>query len=376
MFKRLYVDNYRCFVNFDLAFQDLTLLLGRNGTGKTSVLDVVYALRELLNGTARIADSDIFPTRTLTAWQNRGLQVFEVEAELPDDTFVYRLEIEQDTKNHRSRISNESLVDADGRPLFEFKGGDVRLYRDDNSLGPTFPADWKESALARIVPRDENTRLTGFLEFMRNVLVCGLYPAGFEPETTGHEVMLARDAHNFSAWYQHLQLERPGQVEQFRRALEDVIDGFSGIRLQKVGRNARAFTVDFNTNGTTYELGLDEISDGQRALVALYSLVYLSAGLDAEPGYTLFLDEPENYLALCEIEPWLAELSARCGDAIPQAVICSHHPELIDYLGLSSGISLSREPSGVIRATRVADMALTTEGGLKLSEIVARGWDG
>ena len=56
-------------------------------------------------------------------------------------------------------------------------------------------------------------------------------------------------------------------------------------------------------------------------------------------------------------------------------IICSHHPELIDYLGLSSGISLSREPSGVTRATRIDALSLTTEGGLKLSEIVARGWD-
>ena len=129
--------------------------------------------------------------------------------------------------------------------------------------------------------------------------------------------------------------------------------------------------MDFDENGTRYELGLDEILDGQRALVALHSLIHLSAGL----GYTLFLDEPENYVALSEIEPWLAELADRCGDAIPQAVICSHHPELIDYLGLSSGISLTREASGVTRATRVAEMALTTEEGLKLSEIVARGWD-
>ena len=372
MFKRLHVDNYKCLVNFDLAFQDLTLLLGRNGTGKTSVLDIIYALRELLSGRAKIADPEIFPAHTLTAWQTRELQVFEVEAELPDDTFVYRLQIEHNAKNHLSRISNESLLDADGRPLFEFKGGQVHLYRDNNSAGPDFPADWTESALARVAPGPDNTRLTQFLEFIRNVLVCGLYPAGFEHETKSHDVMLARDAHNFSAWYQHLQLEQPGQVERFRKALEDVIDGFSGIRLQKVGRNTRAFTLDFDENGKRYELGLDEISDGQRALVALYSLIHLAAGL----GYTLFLDEPENYVALPEIEPWLAELSDRCGDAIPQAVICSHHPELIDYLGLSSGISLSREPSGVTRATRIEDLSLTTEGGLKLSEIVARGWDG
>ena len=76
MFKRLHVDNYKCLVNFDLAFQDMTLLLGRNGTGKTSILDIIYALRELLSGTARIADPGIFPSHTLTAWQTRELQIF------------------------------------------------------------------------------------------------------------------------------------------------------------------------------------------------------------------------------------------------------------------------------------------------------------
>ena len=96
--------------------------------------------------------------------------------------------------------------------------------------------------------------------------------------------MLARDGHNFSSWYQHLQLEEPGQVEQLRKALEDVVDGFSGIRVQKVGQNTHAFTMDFYENGNIYEMGLEEISDGQRALAALYSLTHLSAGM----GYTLF----------------------------------------------------------------------------------------
>ena len=63
MFKRLYVDNYKCLVNFDLPLRDLTLLLGRNGTGKTSVLDIMFALRELLSGNSRITDPGVFPAR-------------------------------------------------------------------------------------------------------------------------------------------------------------------------------------------------------------------------------------------------------------------------------------------------------------------------
>ena len=48
MLQKLYIDNYKCLVNFDLPLQELSLLLGPSGAGKTSVLDVVFALRRLL----------------------------------------------------------------------------------------------------------------------------------------------------------------------------------------------------------------------------------------------------------------------------------------------------------------------------------------
>ena len=104
-------------------------------------------------------------------------------------------------------------------------------------------------------------------------------------------------------------------------------------------------------------------------LIALYSLVRLAAG----QGYTLFLDEPDNYVALSEIQPWLVELADACGDTVPQAVLCSHHPELIDYLGADRGVLLEGESSGVTRAKTLADGVV--DDGLKLSERIARGWE-
>lgn len=368
MFKRLYVDNYKCLVNFELPLQELTLLLGANGAGKTSVLDVMFALRQLLNGTAKVTDPGIFPTRTLTRWQRRKKQVFELEAELKEDKFTYRLEVEHEEIGKRARITLESLT-ANQKPLFRFERGDVRLFRDDHSDGPTFSSDWSESALARVVPRPENTRLTRFLEFATKVIVCGLYPANFETEAAEEAPLLHRDARNFAAWFWHLQLDQPERVADFTKAMHEVIDGFDGLRLEKAGLDTRALMVRFAEEDRRYDLRLDEISDGQRALIALYALVRLSAG----QGYTLFLDEPENYVALTEIQPWLVELADACGDTVPQAVLCSHHPELIDYLGSEHGLLLRRETTGVTRAESV--VTLPAEGGLKLSEIVARGWE-
>jgi predicted ATPase len=367
MIKRLYVDNFKSLVNFDLPLQDLTLLLGPNGVGKTSVLDVAFALRQLLAGIAKVTARGVFPTSTLTRWQKRNMQVFELDATLEGKDYRYRLEVEHDPTNGRARVELEQL-ELSGAPLFRFRHGDVQLYRDNHSSGPTFGADWSESALARIPPRHDNTHLTRFLDFMQKVIVCGLYPASFAAESSTEDAVLQRDAGNFAAWYRHLLLERQDLIPEFTKALQEVVAGFRGIRMEKVGLDTRALMVMFDQHGQKYELRLDEISDGQRALVALYSLVRLASG----QGYTLFLDEPDNYVALAEIQPWLIELADACGGNVPQAVLCSHHPELIDYLGADCGVLLEREISGVTRAKALAKN--TVNDGLKLSERIERGW--
>ena len=135
MFRRICIDNYKSFVNFELRLGELTLLVGQNGAGKTGVLDVVYALRKLLEGTARITDRDVFPLSSLTRWQERAVQAFQVEVELDQEAFEYRLEVEHDRRERRARIILETLSRNEG-PLFRFARGDVRLYRDDHSEGP------------------------------------------------------------------------------------------------------------------------------------------------------------------------------------------------------------------------------------------------
>ena len=48
MIERFYLDNYKCFVNFEWQPKALQLVLGGNGTGKTTVFDVLETLREFI----------------------------------------------------------------------------------------------------------------------------------------------------------------------------------------------------------------------------------------------------------------------------------------------------------------------------------------
>jgi predicted ATPase len=110
-----------------------------------------------------------------------------------------------------------------------------------------------------------------------------------------------------------------------------------------------------------------ELSDGQRAIVALYAIMRFTVRNDV----TLCIDEPENYLALAEIQPWLLELEMACQDADAQALLISHHPELIDLLALEKGLWFSRSHLGPVRARPVD---VDEVGDVTVSDFVARGW--
>ena len=370
--RRIYVHNYKCLQNFELELQETVLLLGANGAGKTAVLDVVYGLRKLLSAEAKIADQVAFHPSTLTRWQTNSKQVFEIDVEVGEESFRYRLEIEHADDGRHSRVAWESLG-AGPTTLFKCEMGDVQLYRDDGSEGPTFKTDWTESALARVVAQPINTRLTAFKDAMRATVVCNIRPALLRAESTREDQLLGRHAENFVDWYRHAVQENPASSVAHVEALREVIDGFNNIHLQQSGLDSRALMFDFAgdhvSGGPNFKLRFDELSDGHRALVVLYALLHLRQ--DAA-SVTLFLDEPDNYLALTEIQPWLLELVDLCDGTPSQAVVCSHHPELIDYLGPDRGVLLVRESSTAVSARPLE--ALAANDGLKLSEQLARGW--
>ena len=367
MLTKLYVDNYRCLVNFELPLREVTLLLGPNGSGKSAVLDVISRLRRVLVDGCKVTHPDAFPTSSLTRWGARDDQSFSLEVVLGDQRFQYQLEMEHERRTGRARVRLEKLTDGHGT-LFSCTLGEAQLYRDDYSEGPRLSVDWEESFLARVSTGRDNRRLGRFLAFMRGLLVCDLQPANFLSHSNLESTFLRGDGSNFADWYRHVVQERTDLTLSLADELRDVIDGFKGIRMERAGLETRIMQVVWAHGDQAYTLGFNEISDGQRMLIVLYALIHLAG----EQGFSLFLDEPDSHVALAEIQPWLMALVDACGQSQHQAVLCSHHPELIDYLGADRGLLLERTDSGITRQRGLT--AEDRDGPLRLSERLARGW--
>ena len=107
MLERVYIDNYKCFVNFEFHLQAVQLILGGNGSGKTTFFDVLESIRDFLTDGKTVGES--FPASTLTAWDKRRTQTFELGLKGDVGIFRYRLLVEHEPKSAKSRVASETL---------------------------------------------------------------------------------------------------------------------------------------------------------------------------------------------------------------------------------------------------------------------------
>jgi hypothetical protein len=372
MLERLYVDNYRCLVNFECHFGPKQLILGPNGSGKTTVFNALATLRDFcING---VPADDLFFGSTLTRWQDVREQTFELDVSGNSGSYTLRLVIDSwGQPTARARVVKEEVL-FDGRPIFRFAKGQVHLFNDQHVEKVQYPFDWHRSALATITERSENTKLTWFKRWLGGVLLIMPDPRRMAPLAEKEAPVPTADLSNFAAWYRHLRLESGEQ--DLLADLRAAIPGFVRMDLKDAGLGNRVLVLTFAAEGEQGQSGREfpqyvpELSDGQRVLIGLYSVLHFAL----RPGSTVLFDEPDNFIALNEIQPWLEKVLERTDDqpSNAQVIIVSHHPELLNRLAINEGLALDR-PGG--RHTRVRRFKDPAETGLSPEELVARGWD-
>ncbi|HQL87087.1 MAG TPA: AAA family ATPase, partial [Lentisphaeria bacterium] len=207
MLKKLYIDNFRCMQNFSVTLTNYQLWLGSNGSGKTSVLDVLRNLQRVL---AAENVADIFKRNSLTVWDMRLVQTFRVELEIGGEDYEYELAIEHMKGEERCRIQEEKLI-WKGSTFYHFDGSEAHLYRINNNSGKVeegthFTADWSRSVIPTIAERDDNRPLIRFREEVRKWLIVQPIPISkmMTSSARNESPDLNRYCENFSEWYRYI----------------------------------------------------------------------------------------------------------------------------------------------------------------------------
>jgi AAA15 family ATPase/GTPase len=363
MLTRLYVDNFRSFVNFEFRPQEKQLLLGPNGSGKSSLLEVIRFLKLFVED-----DLNYFTQSTRTRWLDNVFQVIEMEARLGGRKYEYRVEIHFARESKLNSVNLESLK-VDGAPVFELAGGEIHFFLDDGREATPVPFEATLSALR--LAQLSNSHVRRFVAWLKTVHCFKIdpYPGKMDERADSEEVFPDYELENIAPWYRHLLQAFPEDNVRFLTALRASLSGFQALRFSSEEDGVRRLWADFTTpEKGKVSYSFSELSDGQRCLIGLYMILHFAI----VKGHTVFIDEPDNYIALREIQPWLLDAAQEVEDHQGQFILISHHPEMLNQWASAYGLNFFREKNGQVQTERFKG---DPDGVLESAEVVARGWE-
>lgn len=368
MLRTLRADNFKCLDGFELKLDGHALLMGLNGSGKSTVVELLARLRRFW--VAGDKATDCFPISTRTRWGSQRPQAFEIELETGGQPLGLRVVLGPPDKGQPVRIVEEDINGVDisvrrrGETPIEFGpvpiAGPQFLVPNELSMLPLLFGKLTNPPGAAVAIADA----ASFLPFR-------IEPATMATMAQAPDAVLRFDARNFSSWLLSQERYFRNTRLAIERRVADVLPGFERFEFVAEGDQFRLTTRWRSTahpgsgpNGATRSYDLGELSDGQRLILVLSALVEIAG----HGELTLILDEPDNYVALQEIQPLLLSLM---DTPTVQLIVVSHHPEVIDLMAKDYGYVLAREDDlGPVRVKRWQAPPGTM---LPPSELVARG---
>jgi len=367
MITRLYANNFRCLVAFEARFDSFGVLCGPNGSGKSSVFDVLKLIRDLGTSEAILGGDGPQDVKQLefTSWLKSTTQEFEVSVRVEDHDFEYRIHIEQTHGDVKPRIIMENAT-CDGRKLFSRDLDGVTFERQDGTQSG-FPLDWRQAALGAIQPSGALSDIQILQEALAKILILRPSPRNMEAESRSEARQPSLYLSNILSWYRSLSQEQEW-TDVLRDSLQNVWPDFKSFKLVDVGLNAKTLQLRFDTgNGrNAAPCFFHQLSDGEKALVALYMV---RAAVKTSAANIVVIDEPDNYVGLPELQPWILAMRELL-DGDHQTILISHHPEILGSAGEEFGNYLWRDNH--TSPTRIGPLKIPD--GISAGEAMVRGW--
>ncbi|MCC7493640.1 MAG: AAA family ATPase [Fimbriimonadaceae bacterium] len=349
MIQRLYAHNYRCFQNFELNLSDhrSTLLIGRNGSGKSTCLKVLDLLRSIAAGENRIPRL-VAPEDFAFGSRDQPMR-FGIEALIATQRFGYTIAFELPPSFRALRVLDEQLT-CDGEVVYSRERSEVSLATG----GPRtsgFQMDWHAVALPIIQGRSADDPVAVFRRWLAGLLLLEPIPRLMSGESDDECDQLAVDGSNYAAWLRRVLGEQPAVYAPLLTTLRAVLPDLLDFQQNQSGGDARSLTARFRQGDAVAELNFGRLSAGEKCF--FLGATVLAANQVAGPR-CCFWDEPDSHLALDEVAHFVLDQRANF-EARGQVLMTSHSPEVVRMFPLDRIYLLHRDSHLEPTVVRPAD---------------------
>ena len=294
MISRFYVHNFRCLENFELPLADRqsALLVGKNGSGKTTVGFALEILQKIARGTNRV--DDLVKPNDLARGQIDVSMRFEIEVKLRAQTYKYIIAFDFPAGFKELRVFEEGLA-INGKAVFTRALAEVHLARTNQENEAKFRLDWHLAALPIIQEQSVNDPLYIFKQWIARILVLRPIPSLIEGHSMQETLQPNTSITNFGAWFSGLLAFAPSAYGRIDDYLRQVMPDIKDIKNPLIGKDARSLEVQFSNNLGNLTVPFKDLSDGEKCFMICAMVL---AANNAYGPLVCFWDEPDNYLAM------------------------------------------------------------------------------
>lgn len=406
----LRLTSFKSYRDVALPLAPLTVLIGRNGGGKSNALDALEVLSRLARG-GEIRDAldgarrDAGPVRGgIEGCPPIGSDIFELGVSIARAAGEVRLDVKIQVRPQVQILRETLTADVDGRRrvLLETTAPDphradieAKVWNNKRGRNPHY-----QFRAAHLLTAQLPLRLGGQTAAERHVLEAAEIALGvlggvfhldpvpqlmrqYVPE---QDVVLRRNGENLSATIARLRRDDRTRFAELVEVIKDLPE--HEVRALEVGRGEFGevmLALSEVKDGRPVTVPARQMSDGMLRMIAVVTAllaggpgVAIEGPTSVTPSLTLVLEELENGLHPTQAARVLGLVKSAAAQQGFQVVLTTHSPALLNALGGDDHLGvlvIGRERDGRTRATRLVDLpgylAMMASG--RLGDLVTAG---
>ena len=352
MIKKIFIDNFKSLNDFTIELKPLTVIVGNNAMGKSSILQAVSFLANCTVDDFRIIlerrNWSVNNIKSRVGNSNNSTITFETTVQLGDDELRWKMVLQTNVKKNTIHLISESIIDIlKDEVLLEYRNTAGGFINDDGEL-IDIPANFiVSSSCMKIIKGIKNVgyRLKKIADFFENSASFELLsPKDMRLSSRGEVKTIGESGRNLPSFIKQMNnIQKEHFMTKVKKILGERIDDVSASIQGKPGWTQ--INVKEHYKCKDIEFSSKEISDGILRVLAFVAITEIDAS-----DSVFLMDEIENGINVDYAEPLMKVLSQMYEDSSHQLIVTTHSTVFLDYVGYEQIVFLCRDDNGITRA--------------------------
>jgi predicted ATPase len=357
MIKSLYIDNFKILNDFRLNFEPVTVLIGENSVGKSTVLQALELLSYFTQGKKygtldNYLSNNGWAVKDIKSTLSRKqLLTFELEIALSDKQYQWHIAFKVTT--HKLSLVTEWLTDEVGHEWLFRKSEEAKIVNRDGKEISIMDVSFLSSGLSFLDEKSHEkdfSELIALKQYLNNIYFFD-FSSTDKLKSLGDindkATSLGKFGENLTTFLYH----QPDKtiLADLSQKLLDCIPFIEMIQILK--KHSGEVELNIQECFNSHLIKANHLSDGMMRILAILSL-----SLMGEQAKTMMIEEIEEGINPYLIEKIVETLSSIAESEGKQFILTTHNPLILDWMRVESIYLLYRNPeNGEVRTKRFSD---------------------